>query len=184
MGWDFWERKEWRYNYCYFINKNSCTKFLLIVVKRKICNKTKIKFGYKLCNVVKCVTILIILVLILDWNTRFGPERGTSSGTDWVAETKRSVCTSSLMTFFMCIFLRVLFTLWMENVFHCVGSGKLTTFYVGLFIPLRIVPYALSPLWMESWNVTIQMKATERYFPWYCLLRWTSGSNFWVCGSH
>ena len=122
----------------------------------------------KLCNVVKYVTILIILGLILDWNTRFGSERGTSSGTDWVAETKRSVCTSSLMTFFMCIFLRVLFTLWMENVFHCIGSGKLTTFYVGLFIPLRIVPYALSPLWMESWNVTIQMKATERYFPWYC----------------
>ena len=53
----------------------------------------------------------------------------------------------------------------MENVFHCIGSGKLNTFYVGLFILLPVVPYALSPLCMGSWNVIVQMKATEQYFP-------------------
>jgi len=80
----------------------------------------------KLCNIVIYVTMLIIVVLILDWNTRFGSERGTSSGTDWVAETKRSVCTSSRMTSFMWIF------------FFTVSVVESYTFYVGLFILLRI----------------------------------------------
>ena len=80
-------------------------------------------------------------MLILDWNTRFGSERGTSSGTDWVAETKRSICTSSLMTSFMCIFF---FTV------SVVESSILFMWGCSFYYV-----YALSPLWMESWNVTI-----------------------------
>ena len=65
----------------------------------------------------------------------------------------------------------------METVFHCIRSGKLNTVYVGFFILLRIVPYASGPLWMESWNVTIQMKATERYFPLVLFVTLYFGSN-------
>lgn len=143
LGWDSWDRKDWRYNYCYFMNKNSCNNFFLIVVTPKICNKPKVKFSYKIMSYcyICYYTNIIIVVLILDWNTRFGSERGTSSGTDWVAETKRSICTSSLMTSFMCIFF---FTV------SVVESSILFMWGCSFYYV-----YALSPLWMESWNVTI-----------------------------
>ena len=48
---------------------------------------------------------------------------------------------------------------------------------LGAPVLLRIVPYASGPLWMESWNVTIQMKATERYFPLVLFVTLYFGSN-------
>ena len=62
-------------------------------------------------------------------------------------------------------------------------------FSVVLFIPLHKVrqgnlrwysrwSYLLS-LWIESWSVTIQLKGTERYFPWGAVYYAVQGgSNF------
>lgn len=60
----------------------------------------------------------------------------------------------------------------MYILFHCIGSGKLNTFYVGLFILLRIC--------LESAvdGIVKRDHLLSGTFLWYCLSRCTSGSNF------